>query len=199
MTIEDDADRRAIIEEIYPELTEIVDDDLRERVIQVWVTAMAENPNADPRTMPWGAYHDDIHDELQLDHVRQVTQHAIAIADTMLRHRPGLDLDRDAVVAAGLLHDVSKLYEMTGNGKEFSEIGKLIPHPIMVNYLFHKHELPVTLQRIVLAHTHQTAVQPRSIEGQIIKLADILALEALSWEHRRRPHNLIETSHYPRS
>ena len=190
-------DRRAIVEEMFPELAEIEDDELREGVIQVWVTAMEENPNADPRTMPWGAYHDDIHDELQLDHVRQVTQHAISIADTMLLHRPDLDLNPDVVVAAGLLHDVSKLYEMTGTGKEFSEIGKLIPHPVMVNYLFHTHGIPVALQRIVLAHTHQTAVQPRTIEGQIIKLADILALEALSWEHRGRPHNIIESTHYP--
>lgn len=195
----DTSDRSAVrqeVEELFPELEEISDATLREKVVDVWVTAIQDNDMDTLRELPWGAYHDDIHGERQVEHIRQVTQHAISMCDQIAAQRAGAAFDRDVVVASALLHDVSKLYEMTPDGG-FSELWAWIPHPIMANYLCTKHGLSPHIQRIILSHTHQTNVEPKTLEGQIVKLADLITLEALSAEHRGRPHNLIEATHYP--
>lgn len=181
---------------IFPEIEAIEDATLREGVIAAWQTALEENPDIDIAAMPWGAYHDDITGESQVDHIRQVTQHAVSIAEVMCEHRPGLELDMDRLLASALLHDVSKCYEMADGGTEFSTIGDLLPHPVLAVSVLHRHDMPIEIIHNVFAHTHQTATAPVTIEGKIVKLADIVTLEALSWDHRGRPHNRVETSHY---
>ena len=47
----------------------------------------------------------------QADHIRGVTQLAIAMADSMKEQFPDLPIDRDMLIACALCHDVGKPFE----------------------------------------------------------------------------------------
>lgn len=104
------------VERTFPELDEIGDDNLRAKTVEAWALAMEENDIDDLAQVPWlppDQERLDLGDEWLVDHVREVATGGRLIAE-LLDERETVDVDTDVVVAGGLLHDVSKLYEFHG-------------------------------------------------------------------------------------
>ncbi|MFC6965138.1 HD domain-containing protein [Halocatena marina] len=167
------------IEQIFPELATIENNDLRTSVRKAWATAMDDNDIDDLETVAWfpPVQRDlDLLDELLVPHIRDVTQGAITLAET-LQERRSVDLSIDTLVAGALIHDVSKLYEF--DGMELTTVGNLLGHPYYGVYVVAAAGLPVELAHIVLSHTHRTAVEPATLEAAIIRQVDNAAATAI--------------------
>jgi hypothetical protein len=170
---------------LLPEVDLIADEDLRARVIEVWESLWEESAFVRPEDVP-------ISPEVPYPHVphnRAVVGMAISIADILERFH-GVSVDRDVLVAAGLLQDVSKLVEMApgdDGGVVETEIGALFPHAFWASHTALEHGLPAAVAEIVLNHTPQSAQFPRTLEGKILWYADqidVIAVFRDRWEKR---------------
>ncbi|MFB6172822.1 MAG: HD domain-containing protein [Haloarculaceae archaeon] len=177
----------------FPELDRIEDVDLRAGVERAWTTAMADAGVDDLAAVPWfpPAQRDlDLPDERLVPHVRDVTAGALALADALADRR--WTVDRDVVLAGALVHDVSKLYEFERphasereaadsaiDGAVPTRIYELLGHPHYGLHVVAAAGLPVEIQHVVLAHTDRTAVEPRTLEAEIVRRADEVAAAAI--------------------
>lgn len=157
----------------------IEDDGLREGVLAAWTTAMADVGIDDLDGVPWYPPVQaelDLPDETLVPHVREVTRAAIGLTD-VFEGRADLDLDRDIVIAAALVHDVSKLYEY--DGEQPTAIGTLLDHPHYGIHVTAAAGLPVEVQHAVVTHSPNTAIDPATIEAEIVYRADLVAASAI--------------------
>ena len=122
-----------------------------------------------------------------LPHNRSVVAMAIAVADAFERFH-GVKVDRDVLVAAALLQDVSKLVEYTvRDGKvAYSEIGRRYPHSFWAAHVALKHGVPDEICHIILTHTPQSAQFPSSLEGKILYYVDQLDVLAIHGDRWRK-------------
>lgn len=166
------------VERAFPELAAIENDDLRNGVHRAWKTAVADNDIEDLETLPWfppAQRELDLPDERLVSHVRDVTQGAVALAETLVDR--GYDVSFDTVVAGALVHDVSKLYEF--DGMDETETGRLLGHPHYGVHVVAKTGLPVEIAHIVLSHTRRTTVEPATLEAEIVRRVDEVAATAI--------------------
>jgi len=173
-------DARAQVREAFPAVDDIQDDGLREGVLQAWVTAMAENGIEDLAALPWLPPEQarlDLPDERLVPHVNGVVDGALAEAEVLLAHRDDVDLSLDLLLAGALVHDVSKCYEF--DGEEETDVGRLLGHPHFGVHVAAAAGLPVEVQHVVLAHSHRTAVEPTTLEAEIVAAVDRVAARAI--------------------
>jgi 23S rRNA maturation-related 3'-5' exoribonuclease YhaM len=107
-----DALRRQVREEL-PEITEIGDAGLRDKVTEAWAVALAHSSFSSIRDIP-PAGNPDVNEARrgdQTDHLRGVTRLAAGSTREMGAAYPELAIDMDIVIAGGLLHDVGKAWE----------------------------------------------------------------------------------------
>jgi hypothetical protein len=172
-------DHREAVRDAFPELDAIEDDGLRDGVVRAWATAMADNAVDDLEAVPWFPPVQralGIDDEFLVGHVRDVTACAVALAETLLDRRTP-ELSTDLVVAGALVHDVSKLYEY--HGREETAVGDLLGHPHYGVHTVAAAGLPVELGHVVLSHTPRTAVEPATLEAELVRRADEVAASAI--------------------
>ena len=163
----------------FPELAAIDDPDLREGVRDCWATACADTGVDDLTAVPWfppAQRRHDIADETLVGHVRDVVAGARALADA-LEERRGTDVDRDLLLAAALVHDVSKLYEFDGMAE--TAVGDLLGHPYYGVHCVAAAGLPVECAHVVLSHTSRTPVEPAFLEAVLVQRADEAAAAAI--------------------
>ena len=163
----------------FPELEAIEDDDLRARVVRAWTTAIEENDVEGLHAVPWlpPTQRDlGLEDARLVDHVRDVTDCALALAETLTERRD-LALSLDTVVAGALVHDVSKLAEF--DGMEPTPVSDLLGHPYYGVHVVSRAGLPVELAHIVLSHTPRTTVEPATLEAELVRRADEAAAAAI--------------------
>lgn len=166
------------VEEALPELQEIEDDGLRRKVIQIWVNAAEDNGYDDVNHIPFSTK-EGLESESKIGHTQEVARVATAIVDAVRAQRD-VEIDRDLVIAGALLHDVAKPYEVAG----FGDWG--ITHPIYGVHLLADAGLSQHLQHIVLAHTPRTKVEPKTLEAELVRLADLVGAQTLVF------HNMNE-------
>ena len=177
----------ADLREILPEIDTIEDSALRSAVIDIWTEIAAE--------MPWNDLHDvpkNIKSEASrrlIDHVRGVTQMAVAICEIAERlHRKAYD--RDLLVAACLLHDASKPVEyepnldadVGSNGKPLpgrkGALGRNVQHAVYAAHKMLERKLPVELVNLVVTHTHGSNMRATTWEGAVLFYADFADTDA---------------------
>ncbi|QZP37374.1 HD domain-containing protein [Halobaculum magnesiiphilum] len=183
--------------EVFPAYAEIADPDLRVGVRDAYAVALAETDWTDLDAVPWLPDEQarlGLPDETNVRHVNDVAALATALADALLARRPDSGLDRDLVVAGALLHDISKLYEFgpgdadafdgdegpdgdeaTVDGRYGTEYYDLLGHPYVGVHVCEAAGLSVELSHVVLSHTGRTAVEPATLEAEIVKRADEVA------------------------
>ena len=114
-----------------------------------------------------------------LTHVRAVTQTALAAAEVLSGFYSGhYDLNREEILAGGLLHDIGKLLEYSREGG-VSETGRLLRHPFTGAGLAMKHGLPDSVVHIIASHAGEGDGRYRSPEAVIIHHADFMNFEPL--------------------
>lgn len=163
----------------FPELEAVEDDDLRAGVVRAWATAIEENGVEDFHAVPWlppTQRELGLEDARLVDHVRDVTDCALALAETLAERRD-LPLSLDTVVAGALVHDVSKLAEF--DGMEPTPVYDLLGHPYYGVHAVARAGLPVELAHIVLSHTPRTTLEPATLEAELVRRADEAAAAAI--------------------
>ena len=111
--METDEEQRRAVAQALPEVDDIKDETLRSKVIDAWAFSLAQSSfnsideirasgNPDTPRMKVGT---------QTDHIRGVTQIAVAIGDSLLQQFPDLPVDRDMLLACAICHDVGKPFE----------------------------------------------------------------------------------------
>lgn len=172
------------IEEVFPEIETIEEDSLRTGVSTAWTTAagingvdieeLPEVPWLPPAQKDLGMAAEDA---LLVEHVRDVASCAVGLAESLLARNDDLEIDLDTVIAGALVHDVSKLYEF--DGLETTEVGELLGHPYYGVAVVSQANLPVEIAHIVLAHSSRTAVEPATLEAEIVRRANQVAAASI--------------------
>ena len=168
------------VENAFPELADIGDDDLRERVVEAWTFGLERGGWQDIHAIPYAWNIDEVS---TVDHVRGVTQIAIVIAERQ-RELHGADLDMDVVIAACLLHDVGKCYEYVAYVEEDqvdpdpTYADETIPHSLSSYALAHEVGCPIAVQRAI---PHVIGEVPtRTIEAELVKDANKASSNAIT-------------------
>lgn len=168
--------------DVFPLYDELADPGLRAGVREAYALALAETDWTDPTAAPWLPDEQarlGLPDETGVDHVNDVAALAVGMADALLARRPGLALDRDLVVAGALVHDVSKLYEFAPGESEGTAYYDLLGHPYVGVHVCEAAGLPVALSHVVLSHSSRTAVEPATLEAEVVRRADEVAASAI--------------------
>lgn len=159
--------------DLIPEISDIQNEDLRQKVISIWEEAIKLGGWDDPRKIPFNPAIGT--SPSLLDHIRSVTRTALAFADNYERSfKKGID--RDLLAASAILHDVSKAleYEAGQDGPVKSEVGKKLPHGFFSGFLGREAGLSVDLLHTILTHTPTVEMLPLRLEGIILRYADLM-------------------------
>lgn len=161
---------RATILEDLPEIAGIVDDELREKVIQAWALSLRDSSFARISDIPGeGApNHFVLKAGSQELHLRGVARLAVNTVDEFRRTFPHVEVDRDIVLAGALCHDIGKCWECDpANLERWRARPDRTGYPSLRHSVYGAHiclaaGLPEAIAHIALGH---------SMEGQHIKLS----------------------------
>jgi putative nucleotidyltransferase with HDIG domain len=177
------------ITRLLPEIGEISDPGLREKVAATWLRLWKLSGYAD---LTDAFFMPDIPDVSLIDHTRSVTRNALALA-RVLEEVHGLRINYDRLLAAALLHDASKCveYERKPDGTcGRSELGKNLPHSYLVVEIGRQVGVPDDICHLVAAHSPTSPVVPRYVEGAILLHADLADLDCLAFVRGRLTERL---------
>lgn len=168
---------------IFPELELISDPSLRRAVESVWQELWRDSAFERIEDVPSST-------EIPYSHVRHnqaVVALALAAADVFERVH-AVRVDRDSLIAAALLQDVSKLveYRPGEDGAELTQLGLDFPHAFWGAHIALKHGVPASVSQIILTHTPHSAVFPTSLEGKILYYVDQLDVIAIYRDRWRK-------------
>ena len=166
--------------ELLPEINEIQDPGLREKVIACWAEAMAYRDwkVEELKSIPFTLLADNVQIYF-IEHVRTCTKMGLAV-NRVLDQAYGdrkTPVNRDHLVAGSLLADVGKLLEFDKkkDGTVFkSDYGNHIRHPFSGVGLAFKHDIPSEVMHIIAVHSKEGAGEKRSPEAIIFHHVDFI-------------------------
>ncbi len=161
------------IENCFSELKWIKNEDLRDKVVEVWKKAADRGK--------WETL-DDVPFTLLIENSGLLTDHTKRIAKlakSVMGAREE-DLNENYLIAGALLHDVGKLmeYELMDDGTVVkSEFGKKMRHPVSGSKLAEECGLPDEVVHIIYAHSHEGDKSERTPEAIIVHHCDFIDFE----------------------
>lgn len=165
-----------------PEIGEIRDQDLRDKVVEAWALALAKNGFERIEDIPAAGVPGSppLTKHTQADHMRATATIALGMADGLERVVGRTRIDRDVLIAAALCHDLGKAYEFNADNlarwrKDPAASGNpAIRHPAYGVYVGLTVGLPEAVVHAIGYHSTgaegETVV--RSLEGGIVTDAD---------------------------
>ncbi|MCX7995490.1 MAG: HD domain-containing protein [candidate division WOR-3 bacterium] len=156
------------IRKIFPEISEIKNNELQNGVVKTWLLAMKKGNWNDIENIPF---------TLLISTKKNLIEHTRAVANmSMAIARTRRDLDYDVVVAGALVHDVGKLLEYEFREGRFvkSRYGELVRHPVSGYQLALEAGLPLEVAHIVAAHSEEGEKVKRSAEAILIHHCDFI-------------------------
>jgi len=173
---------REEVEGIWPELSWIGKDELRESVTRCWMLAFERSPlePADLERIPFTLKVPDCPVSF-LAHKRLVV-HVARQSGLSMREFFGeaLRVDMDTLIAGAILADVGKLLEYEGDGEgktRQSMRGKYLRHPFTGVALAMECGLPDAVCHIVATHAGEGNMVARTTEAWIVHHADFMTYE----------------------
>lgn len=170
------------VRKLFPETDQIRDQKLREQTADVWVDAM-RGGGWEVSDMPAIPFTLLIETKVSLvEHTRAVTRTAMAIADTMKEaYGEAMPINRDHLIAGGILHDVGKLLEYRKEGGKVlkSDMGKDLRHPFSGTALAFAKGIPSAVCHLIAVHAKEGDGARRNPEAHIIHHADFANFESL--------------------
>ena len=171
---------RAAVRRELPEVEDIQDADLRQKVIEAWALCLAHSSFAsideiEPAANP-GV--NRLKNGKQSDHIRGVTQMAVVVADQMCALMPDLKVDKDLLIAGALCHDVGKPFEFDPENRKRWEANPYksglpaIRHPAFGVHICLTVGLPEEVAHCAAAHSREGEFVVRSLENTIIHHVD---------------------------
>lgn len=171
------------IAELFPELMDIRDAGLRDKVAAVWEEAITTGcggkgwTHEELRAIPFTLLAGKI-DLRYVEHLRSCALQCMAIADVLANiFGERIPINRDYLLAGSLLADVGKPLEFDkdANGKVVKGyFGDMLRHPFSGVALCYKHGIPAEIMHIVATHSHEGDKVQRSIESIIFHHADFV-------------------------
>lgn len=162
--------------DLLPEIHEIQNSSLREKVIAVWEYALKTGKWSleDLKDLPYTLLVDDV-DISFPEHVRVVCRLCLAMEGVLIEMYGGrYKIDHDTLVAGALLADVGKLLEFRkADGKyEFSETYEYLRHPFTGVALSHQFGIPEQVLHVIATHSWEGDKFKRKPESIIFHHAD---------------------------
>ena len=118
--------------EMFDELRKLVKKNVKDKAIATLVTAILDDNRETLLKLPAATHNHHAYAGGFLEHVLSVTKTCVYFAEKYAEMCPAMQppLDKDLVVAGGVLHDIGKLRELTltPTGAEYSASGVLIGH-----------------------------------------------------------------------
>ena len=178
MTV-DDATRTRVRSEL-PEICEIQDQELADKVVEAWAHALAQSSFETIADIPASGNPDTppLKTGTQTDHIRGVTRLAIAITDELGQQFQQLAVDRDLVIAAALCHDVGKPWEFDPKNQTRWSKNRLrtgwpsIRHPGYGVHICLTVGLPEEVAHVAGGHSGEGELVQRSLTNVIVHQAD---------------------------
>jgi putative nucleotidyltransferase with HDIG domain len=165
---------REMIIKALPELAQIKNDTYREAVIQIWQETFVNSDWEHLEDVPKSEH---VQEYSNIQHTRSVTLQAIACADVIEQvHK--IPVDRDILITASLLHDISKFFEYDQTGKK-TKYGKLMQHAVYSVHKAIEHNLPLEIQHLIVTHTGLSKIMPQTVEAIILHYTDYLDSDVL--------------------
>jgi len=167
---------------LLPEVNEISDKQLREKVIACWDEAIAFRGWSEEllRNIPFTLLAEGVQITF-IDHVRAVCRMCIACDDVLndIHAKKKTPVNRDYLIAGALLADVGKLmeFEIVGGKPNKSDYGKHIRHPFSGVGLAFKHGLPSEVMHVIATHSKEGAGEKRLPESIIFHHCDFIDFE----------------------
>ena len=174
---------RKDILKILPEIRKIKNQELREKVISTWEEGINLGgwDMEDLKKIPFTLLISDSRVNL-LDHTRAVTNTAIRVAEVISKaYGNSVKIDKDVLIAGGILHDVGKLMEYAKVKEKITKSikGKFLRHPFSGSALAYKCGVPDEVIHLIAVHSHEGDEGFRSVEAIIINHADFINFEVL--------------------
>jgi hypothetical protein len=171
--------------DLLPEINEIQDSQLRDKVTACWAEAMEYRDwtVGELRSIPFTLLAENVN-IMFIEHVRTCTKMAIAV-DTVLENAYGerrTPVNRDYLIAGSLLADVGKLLEFDKkpDGTVFkSDYGKHIRHPFSGVGLAFKHDIPSEVLHVIAVHSKEGVGEKRSPEAIIFHHVDFIDFDLI--------------------
>lgn len=159
-----------------PEIDLIGDRELRLGTLNCWRNAYEQSEWNSLVPLARVPYNTKVDRATLVAHSASVARIAIAISDQADSY--GISTNRDFVIAGSILHDACKLLEMNPDPSDAtravaSEIGTQLAHGVIGGYLARDAGLPLEIQHIIVTHTPQSGMAPRSMDARTVRLADV--------------------------
>jgi len=166
------------IRSLLPEISEIKDKELQDNVVLIWKEACENGGINQPEIIPKNITNIGY---TLVNHTRVVASLCKRVAE-LIKSLHGIEVNQDYLLAGALLHDVSKLLEMTYNGRDFvkTDFGKKIQHGFYTAYKAYEKRLPLEIQHMLISHTPESRVMLQSIEAVILYNVDQTDTEILN-------------------
>jgi hypothetical protein len=173
---------RETVLSLFPEIHEIGDNELKEKVIACWEEAIAFRGWTEDllRNIPFTLLAENVQITF-IDHVRAVCRMCIACDDVLseMHGEKKTQVNRDYLISGALLADVGKLleYEIVDGKSQKSDYGTHIRHPFSGVGLAFKHGLPSEVMHVIATHSKEGAGEKRRPESIIFHHADFIDFE----------------------
>jgi putative nucleotidyltransferase with HDIG domain len=189
---------RAGVRRSLPEVDEIQDPDLRNRVIEAWAFSLAQTEftSIDQIRASGGPETPTLKEGTQAHHIRGVAQIAQGIADGLEKVHGDIGIDHDLLWACALCHDVGKPFEFSpqNQARWKSDVGAsgypAIRHSVYGVYVALTVGLPEAVAHTAGAHSGEGELIKRSLENTIVHHADYVY-----WHALERAGQLVEPLH----
>ena len=177
---------RDTIRKLIPEVDSIRDEDLREKVLDVWEDCMKTGGWTTDELMriPFTLLAGEIN-IMFLEHVRTVCRMCIAMEEVLVEaYGDRVKIDHDTLVAGALLADVAKLLEYV---KEDGEIvkgrgGEYLRHPFSGVGMSYRHGLPDAVMHVIATHSKEGDHVQRFPESIIFHHADFTDFDLVKFK-----------------
>jgi len=167
---------------ILPEIREIGDPGLRQKVINIWKEAVDYRGWSRDLLLaiPFTLLAENVSIPF-IDHVRAVCRMCMAVDDVQeeLHGKRRTPVNRDHLIAGALLADVGKLleYEIVDGKAVKSGYGRYLRHPFSGVGLAFKHGVPEEVMHVIATHSKEGAGEKRSPESIIFHHTDFIDFE----------------------
>jgi putative nucleotidyltransferase with HDIG domain len=175
---------RASVRASFPELAEMKDTELRDKVVEAWAFALSQTEYTRIEDIPGsgGPATPPLKHGTQVEHLRGVARMAVAMADALDEvlgpAGANLGINRDLLVACALCHDVGKAWEFSPRNQERWRANPAITgypslrHPVYGAYVALTVGLPEAVAHTAGGHSAEGERVVRSLENTIVNLAD---------------------------
>lgn len=165
------------IQKLFPRINDITNSEVREKVISVWLEAWEESDfDRIEDISQW----EPLKQRLNISnvaHTNQVVECAMAIASVVERDQ-GVEIDRDTLIAAAILHDIDKLLIFHQSTGRTTHMGTHLAHTTVGSHLALKAGLPVEVVHAIASHSsNYSSISPKTPEAAILYHADHVLTE----------------------